>query len=104
MKTPFDDNYKLAQIMQIMEAMSRGSQYLYKDYNQIATNADWLNFTDAANSVRDLVDEWSGWIDVIRTEASDLLRRTDPVERRILAKVFIKTVVEMLDTYWEGYR
>jgi hypothetical protein len=50
------------------------------------------------------VDEWSGWIDVIRTEASDLLRRTDPVERRILAKVFIKTVVEMLDTYWEGYR
>lgn len=104
MRTILTTAYEMEQIAQIMKALALGAEYLYKDYNLVAKNSDWLIFVDAATSIKNFVNDWCNWIDEIVTGAVDLSRKTDPDERRASAKRFINTTTLTLHANWEGYK
>ena len=103
MKTVLTEGFEKDQIAQIMKALALGSEYIYKDYNKIAKNSDWIIFVDAATCIKNFVDEWYGWMDEIIEEAMHLNRVTDPDKRRILVKQFINSTTLTLFSNWEGY-
>lgn len=95
----FQKTYRKEQAWQIMHACDLGLRFLFNKELGISLESDWLNFTDAANHMKDFADDWHGWMNEIREAATELLH-IKAEEREKRAGEFVELCIRLMYENW----